>query len=347
MATSWFDPVWFALCCLGSGGILLALRVAPGPTRAGWGHGLTALLGALTLAAVPFAELAWAAGQPLAVWGAAAAFAGLALVVLLGAPSAHLALALAGRRLPRRLLAGGLLVGCPFLALALVCAEVEPVEMVTEADLARMVGHENDEFPIEPLPVSPLTSDRGRPIAAYRLAGAGGTTPAVELFDGQHRLLTNAELHDQVIFLPRAAGAGNCHGLVFTGGQYWIKGEDVETILADNDYRAVEDVRVNDVAVYRDTNGLIAHTGLVRCVLAEQMILVESKWGKLGTFLHRHDRHLYTEGTCAFYRSPRPGHLLHGVAPENLLSTPTPDLHYPLTPAAVAAPKAAQPQPGL
>src|SRR5437764_1154165 len=81
------------------GGVLLALRGAPGPTRAGWGRGLTALLGVLTLAAVPFAAVAYAADQPLAVWGAAAAFAGLALVILLGAPSAGLALAVAGQRL--------------------------------------------------------------------------------------------------------------------------------------------------------------------------------------------------------------------------------------------------------
>jgi len=47
------------------------------------------------------------------------------------------------------------------------------------------------------------------------------------------------------------------------------------------------------------------------------VILVESKWGMSGRFIHRHDRHPYANTTCAFYRSPRAGHLLHGIASDS------------------------------
>ena len=38
--------------------------------------------------------------------------------------------------------------------------------------------------------------------------------------------------------------ACNCHGWVFTGGRFWVSGEDVPRILEDNGYRRVS-VQVN------------------------------------------------------------------------------------------------------
>src|SRR5205807_1160464 len=74
----------------------------------------------------------------------------------------------------------------------------------------------------------------------------------------------------------------NCHGWVFTGGRYWVKGGAVEDILRDNGYRTVEDPRPGDLVVYRDDQGAVSHTGVVSSVGADGLVLVESKWSWLG-----------------------------------------------------------------
>jgi hypothetical protein len=65
------------------------------------------------------------------------------------------------------------------------------------------------------------------------------------------------------------------------------------------------------LVVYRQNN-TIAHTAVVRFLSEGQPILVESKWGSLGLFLHPIEKSAYgTEFT--FHRSPRAGHLLVGL----------------------------------
>jgi hypothetical protein len=98
---------------------------------------------------------------------------------------------------------------------------------------------------------------------------------------------------------------------VFTGGRYWLSDKDVEQILTDNDYQPVSQPRVGDVVVYREGTR-ISHTAVVRTVAADGLVLVEGKWGWMGTFLHP------PGGSCyglqfAYYRGPRESHLLVGL----------------------------------
>jgi hypothetical protein len=67
-----------------------------------------------------------------------------------------------------------------------------------------------------------------------------------------------------------------------------------------------------DLAIYRDAKGEVAHIGIVRAIRPE-VILIESKWGWGGLFLHPHEAHPYAPATCVFYRSERAGHLLQGL----------------------------------
>jgi hypothetical protein len=121
-------------------------------------------------------------------------------------------------------------------------------------------------------------------------------------------------------------GAGvdyNCHGWVFAGGRYWIGGKQVQTILDDNGYFPVDCPEAGDIIVYRNRNNDILHTGLVR-VADEWGILIESKWGSRGRYVHTPENQGYSL-EYTFYRSARGGHLLSGInsSPEQAVSTAT------------------------
>jgi hypothetical protein len=99
----------------------------------------------------------------------------------------------------------------------------------------------------------------------------------------------------------------NCHGWVFAGGRFWVAGDAVDDILADNRYAPVAEPAAGDLAVWRDARGNVVHTGVVRST--DGGTLIESKWGALGRYVHGPDDQPFG-GTCSFYRSPRRGHLL-------------------------------------
>jgi hypothetical protein len=125
------------------------------------------------------------------------------------------------------------------------------------------------------------------------------------------------DLLQKAIRIAGPDAACKCHGWVFTGGQFGVASEDVDAILADNGYLAVSEPRENDVVIYRDDLGRVRHTGLVRFVGADGLVLVESKWGPLGLYLHPPQDQPY--GTFFnYYHSPRPGNelrLVSGPAP--------------------------------
>lgn len=105
----------------------------------------------------------------------------------------------------------------------------------------------------------------------------------------------------------------NCHGWVFTGGQFNLSGEQVDAILTENGYEKVDKPQAGDVAVYR-ADTLLRHTGVVQAVLPDGTVLVESKWGWTGVFLHAAGDSPYGR-EYEFRRSPRAGHLLAGLPP--------------------------------
>jgi hypothetical protein len=101
----------------------------------------------------------------------------------------------------------------------------------------------------------------------------------------------------------------NCHGWVFLGGRHWLCDEQVDQVLEDNGYCPVSDPRPGDVLVYRDGEGTAVHSGVVRTA-GDGLVLVESKWGSLGRYLHAPTDHIYGDVSRTYYRSPRRGHLL-------------------------------------
>lgn len=104
---------------------------------------------------------------------------------------------------------------------------------------------------------------------------------------------------------PRA----NCHGWTFTGGKYFVPGEFVETIVRENRYEPVAVPQVGDLVVWRDSSQFPVHTGIVKAVGRDDFVLVESKWGHKGRYLHEPRHPGYSEN-FTYYRSPRSGHLL-------------------------------------
>ncbi len=132
-----------------------------------------------------------------------------------------------------------------------------------------------------------------------------------ELAESEKRYLSQGNHDDRVIRRGPADESSNCHGWVFTGGQFIVSSDDVNRIVQENGYEAVQEPLPGDLVVYR-VSGNVVHTGIVRYVSAGQPVLVESKWGRLGVYLHPAEHTVYgVDFTC--YRSSRSNHLLRGL----------------------------------
>lgn len=108
----------------------------------------------------------------------------------------------------------------------------------------------------------------------------------------------------RVIRLADAHSDSNCHGHVFGHDRHWVLGRHVDTILRDNQYTQVEIPTENDVAVYRNQEGTVTHTGIVRGHLPDGSPLVEGKWGSMGVYLHPAEICPYGRDLITFYRHP-------------------------------------------
>ncbi|MFO0864011.1 MAG: hypothetical protein U0744_05050 [Gemmataceae bacterium] len=161
---------------------------------------------------------------------------------------------------------------------------------------------------------SPLYTDRGQRIAIRKIFTSTSLEPAI--FERQTAMLQRFRLREQVIHIPGGWQPCNCHGFTFSDGQYWIPGEEVPKILSDNGYIEIHLPRAGDVAVYRNSAEEVVHTGIVHSANSD-LTLVESKWGRMGRFIHPHNRHCYLETKCAFYRSRRAGNTVQGVPPHD------------------------------
>ncbi|MFO0925984.1 MAG: hypothetical protein U0736_02970 [Gemmataceae bacterium] len=151
--------------------------------------------------------------------------------------------------------------------------------------------------------VAALT-DAGREVPLYR--GSGDRTALARVED---EYIHSRRLERQLIQTGAEDPSYNCHGWVFTAGRFLLRGRDVETILKDNGYAPITDPRAGDLVVYRDEAGAITHTAVV-VTTASGLVLLESKWGAGGRFLHTATMHAYDVDGCVYYRSPRRGHLL-------------------------------------
>jgi hypothetical protein len=273
--------------------------------------------------------------RPMSPWwlaGVAAALLGLAAGALaLGLPgSVVLALAaLAGvlalrvgchlsvvRRAGAR--AGTLLASPRFRAGLLVAAgagiavwQVVRFDRAVEAELLQtdeVLAALAEPVDLSPVPDRVALTDTGRPVPLFAALNADPATAAAE-----RDQLRRMDLDRHLIQTGGPDRQYNCHGWVFTGGRYWVRGAYVETVLKENGYKAVTRPAANDLAVFRNEAGDVTHTALVRSVTAEGAVLLESKWGQLGRYLHNDTRHAYAAGTGTYYRSARPGHVLRGL----------------------------------
>lgn len=127
--------------------------------------------------------------------------------------------------------------------------------------------------------------------------------------------LSSVGLKDKVTQTAPPTDTYDCHGYTFTGGETWINNDQVDQILNDNGYSAVMQPTVGDVIAYRDSQGEITHTGIVREVQASADgttdVTVESKWGRLGRYEHAPGDVPPGYGTPQYYHTDRPnGHLL-------------------------------------
>jgi hypothetical protein len=171
----------------------------------------------------------------------------------------------------------------------------------TMRDLDMTVGRP----PSQPTERAKATGDRGTAIV---LKEPISPRDAGTLAEAEFKVLASARLTESVMRRGAASDQTNCHGWVFTGGQYLLSGEDVEVILKENGYWEVTEPHAGDLVVYRQS-GSIAHTGIVRYVSEGQPVLVESKWGVMGVFLHEADKSCYGS-EITFYRNARGSHKL-------------------------------------
>ena len=162
---------------------------------------------------------------------------------------------------------------------------------------------ELDPDALHPVESVQAYTDRGRPVTYFSMTAGHFSQENAAAIEKQ---VVDAA-REKVIRLGPPDATHNCHGWTFAGGRYWIKGRDVDVILADNGYRAVTDPRADDLAVFRDGNGMVNHSAVVRNVLPGGELLLESKWGWGGRFVHTTTGHVYGSGVT-YYRSDRGSH---------------------------------------
>jgi hypothetical protein len=199
------------------------------------------------------------------------------------------------------------LLASRFLAASVLTA-VQTPQAPGEVDLADV-----------PVLTMQAITDKGRPIALFHFK-MHSAAEQVQQFVQQ-----NEKEHAQLIRLLDANPASNCHGWVFTAGQYGIRDPEVSLILTDHEYEEATQPRKGDLAIYR-RDGQICHCGLVRMADKHAPILIESKWGPLGVYLHATSAHPFG-GECRFYRSARQNHVLalqHSPATNTALSMTMP-----------------------
>jgi hypothetical protein len=154
-------------------------------------------------------------------------------------------------------------------------------------------------------------TDRGRPVPLFHTTADG---PPRDML-----LRENRALHDFGRRLIRTAppdAVSNCHGWVFAEGQFWLHGSEVDGILVDNGYRAVPVPQPGDIALFRNEQGVVQHSALVRAAAEDGLVLVEGKWGVLGRYIHAPADQIYSQRWTYYHSERHGGARLHGLGGE-------------------------------
>jgi hypothetical protein len=303
------ESALFTVLCLGVGGSALALVGFWLETRLG-GRYSRILAGVLFPVFAALAAVAWAVRQPL---GVVAPFLALAAACLAAWATCSVAVRRwANRLVTPRAVWGLLLLACPIVSVVYAYRLSKP-EVAAAFNVCPVIPVDERRLHAE--------TDLGRKIDMFNF----GETESLEAMEDL--LLAEDRLAHAVIRLAGPNATYNCHGWVFAGGKFGVPSESVDLILTDNGYTVVQEPDEGDLVVYRDAAGGVQHTGLVRHVGDDGLILVESKWGPFGLYLHAPDTQPW--GTnFAYYRSPRQGHLLM-MSPALPESPPTPTRAQP------------------
>ena len=158
---------------------------------------------------------------------------------------------------------------------------------------------------VEPNPGRAVRTDTGRQVQLMRLVQEPDA-----VYPEETSYIRSLGLDNQVIQTGPQDDSYNCHGWVFAEGKGWVTGTSVDSILEDNQYHTISKPQPGDVVVFRNTAGQVTHSGMVRTVLDDGGILVESKWGLMGRYIHTLEQHAYRNHQPGFYRSNRMGHQL-------------------------------------
>jgi hypothetical protein len=164
---------------------------------------------------------------------------------------------------------------------------------------------------------------------AVAVTDSGHELPLFQFDVSTDGVLTDAEtlggdIGDKVILVESSESTANCHGWVFTDGHYMIPSQWVDTILKDNGYEVVAEPQVDDLIIYRNSEGVPVHTGVVKATGKDHFVLIESKWGGMPTYLHLPSDQVYSS-IFSYYRSPRAGHLVHIAARQGTAAVQPPD----------------------
>jgi|GEM_PF-4357870 len=81
----------------------------------------------------------------------------------------------------------------------------------------------------------------------------------------------------------------NCHGWTFLDGKDDMIASSVDALVESGRLQPVSKPRLGDVILYRDQHGQVMHSGRVQAVGCDGLVLVESKWGPFGRYLHLPD----------------------------------------------------------
>ena len=184
------------------------------------------------------------------------------------------------------------------------------VSLIASRFLAAHVLHTLDRrlppqsVDLEDLPIrfTEALTDKGRTIGLFHFKIHSTDSEIQQFID------SNEKDRLQIIRLYEPNPAANCHGWVFTRGEFGIRDAEIAAILSDNGYAEVGEPQKGDLAIYVSDHR-ITHSGVVHLAEKHAPILIESKWGPLGVYLHAIDKQPFP-GACKFYRSSRPDHLL-------------------------------------
>ncbi len=201
------------------------------------------------------------------------------------------------------------LAGIAALFLGLHTIDCENAAEMAEGDkLMRLVS----SAPVlESLAADNARTDAGSLIPVF--APDAATVSEMEAFPiGE--LFERAHLTNQIIQTSPVDPQYNCHGWVFAAGHGWVRGSSVPAILKENGYSAVTRPVIGDLAIFT-AGAEVTHSAIVRGLGAKGAILLESKWGKLGRYIHTADQHIYKGQKITYYHTARGGHRLQGLAP--------------------------------